>query len=205
MRVREKFRLERNVIVLYVGRIVKYKGLDYLVASAPQIVQKHPDIKFVIVGPVSYYSTNILTPYYQELRKKIESRQLSEYFLFAGAVDEKDLIGFYSACEVFVLPSLSEGFGMVLVEAMSYGKPVIGSRIDGIVDVINDGKDGYLIRPAQPEEIASKINYLLERPVERKRMSNTAKKHVKEMFDWDILVVRIMEIYLDAIRERKKE
>lgn len=203
--VREKFRLEGNAIILYVGRIVKYKGLDYLVDSASRIVQKHPDVKFVVVGPVSYYSANVLTPYYQKLKRKIDKRQLSNYFLFTGAVDEEDLIGFYSACDLLVLPSLSEGFGMVLVEAMSCGKPVIGSRIDGIVDVINHGEDGYLVSPARPEEIASKVNHLLERPVERKRMGRTARKHVEEMFDWNILAPRIIEIYRDAIRENGKE
>ena len=204
-RVRQKFQLGKNKVVLYVGRIVRYKGLDYLVDSAPKIAGRHPDVRFVIAGPVSYYQTGALTPYYRELREKIELRQLSEFFVFTGTVDEKDLLGLYSACDMLVLPSFSEAFGMVLAEAMSCGKPVIGNRIGGIVDVINDGKNGYLVSPAQPEEIASKINYLLERPVERKRMGRTARKHVEEMFDWNILAARIIEIYRDAIREKKKE
>lgn len=203
--VREKFQLKRSAIMLYVGRIAKSKGLDYLIASAPQVVQRHPDVKFVIVGPISYYSTNVPTPYYQELRKKIELQQLSGFFLFTGAVDENDLVGFYSACDMLILPSVSEAFGMVLAEAMSCGKPVIGSRIDGIVDVINNGEDGYLVGPRKPEEIASKINHLLERPNERRDMGEAAKKHVEKMFDWNVLAPRIMEIYCDAIREKKEK
>jgi glycosyltransferase involved in cell wall biosynthesis len=102
---------------------------------------------------------------------------------------------------MLVLPSFSEAFGMVLAEAMSCGKPVIGSRIGGIVDVINDGKDGYLTPPGQPKELSSKIIHLLEQPEERKRMGRNAARHVRDQFDWSKIAKRIMEIYDKAIRE----
>jgi glycosyltransferase involved in cell wall biosynthesis len=201
MRVRRKLLLEKNNIVLYVGRIVRSKGLDSLIDAAPGIAAKHPDVKFVITGPVSYYQSGTSTPYYRELKEKIELRQMSELFVFTGAVSERDLVGLYSACDMLVLPSFSEAFGMVLAEAMSCGKPVIGSRIGGIVDVINDGKDGYLTPPGQPKELSSKIIHLLEQPEERKRMGRNAARHVRDQFDWSKIAKRIMEIYDKAIRE----
>lgn len=197
---RRKYGLLSRRVVLYVGRIIRYKGLDYLVVSAPEIVKRHSNVKFVVAGPAAFYQTALSTPYYEELREEIERQKLQQFFLFTGAVNEKDLLGLYSACDLFVLPSLVEPFGMVLVEAMSCGKPVIGSRIDGIIDIINDGKDGFLISPAAPKELAAKIDYLLARPKEIERMGEMAIKHVKTSFDWSKLALRVMEIYSEAIR-----
>jgi len=93
------------------------------------------------------------------------------------------------------LPSLAEGDPLVTLEAMASGKPVIGTRVGGIPHHIRDGWNGFLIDPANEQQLADKIKYLIDNPEERKSMGVNSRKYAEEEFDWSKVAERLLAVY----------
>ncbi len=182
--------LEGKKVVLYVGRIKFHKGIEYFV-SAAKFVDK--DVKFLIVGSGDYES--VINDYIHDL--DLEGRVIQ-----VGKVPDYELPMYYAACDVFVLPSLTrlEAFGIVGLEAMSTGKPVIISDIPGVREVITDGREGYLAPPMEIENLAKKIKKLLSDPKLRARMGRTGRKKVVENFEIGKVVDQLEKVYRKVIR-----
>lgn len=193
---KSKYGLVDKKIVTFVGRIVKNKGLSYLVEAASEAVKEIPDVNFVIVGPVLYYGEKKLTDYYKSLLDRVERKGLRPHFTFTGPLVGKDLLAAYSACDCLILPSLSESFGMVLTEAMSCRKVVIGTRLHGIVGLIKDGETGFFIRPYDPKDMVEKLCKVLRSDCSE--VGKKARKKVLERFSWEIVAQEIVNVYTYA-------
>lgn len=183
--VREKLRITDEKLVMYVGRIVYHKGLEYFVRSAKHL---GPDVKHLLVG------TGEFRP---ELERIIEEEGLENKVMFAGRVPNKDLADYYAATDVFVLPSVSrlEAFGIVALEAMASGTPVIVSDIPGVREVIVEGKHGLLAEPMNSRDLAGKIRTILRNPEMAEKMGKNGRKRVVNKFTWEKVADDIMEIY----------
>jgi len=172
-------------IILTVGRLSKEKGIEYTIKAMPTILKKIPEIKLIIVGA---------GPEENNLKKLSKKLNLTGNVVFTGGIPNKNLSRFYKSADVFVLPSLREGMGLVLLEAMACGTPVIGSNTGGITDIIKYGESGFLVKPKDPEDIAEKIIVLLSNKELQQKFSEEGLKIVRERFSWNVIVKKFVKI-----------
>jgi glycogen synthase len=186
-----------EVMLLFVGRLVKVKGADNLVHAIPEVLSDFPNTKLVLLG-VGDMET--------EIRRKIQELGLQQnVFLRNEFVPEEERILHYAASNVVVLPSLYEPFGIVCTEAMSMRKPVVvGARgTNGMREqIIPSGEEqcGRHVNPYDPSDISWGIKQVLESKEEQVRMGNNARRQVLQKFSWDIITQRTTEIYKEFIK-----
>ncbi len=169
-------------IVLSAGRLVYYKGLEYLIRAMSAV-----DANLLIVGD---------GPMRQRLEAEAAHPGLRGKVTFLGHVE--DVAPYYHACEVFALPSIarSEGFGIVQLEAMACGKPVVNTRLEsGVPFVSLDGVTGITVEPRDSAEIACALNRLLDDEPLRRRYGNAALERVRSEFTVSAMVRRTLEVY----------
>ena len=178
--------------LLFVGRCYpRQKGLEYLVKALP-FLRSRESIRLTIVGE-DWGGVAML----QSLARALGvERQIA----FRGALPRDEVIQAYASADIFVLPSLFEPFGIVLLEAMAAGLPVVASAVGGIVDVVADGKTGLLIPPGKPLALAAGLEQLISDSSLRARMAEEARRRVFG-YSWDLIVPRIVEVYREAIAE----
>jgi glycosyltransferase involved in cell wall biosynthesis len=171
---------------MFAGTVTPRKGVLELMKAAELLNCR--DVLFLVVGnldPDREYARKVME--YAE-SKKINAK-------FTGFVPYEDLKALYSACDVFVLPSFEEGQGVVLLEAMASGKPLIGSNVGGIPMQIKDGWNGFLVEPGNEKQLAEKIGYLIENEEERAMMGKNSRKLAKEEFDWEKIAEKYLRVY----------
>ncbi len=183
-RFREKFGIpEKDRIVLCISRMDPRKGQEFLIKAMANVHAKHPDVTCVFIGNGSMTKKLMgRSGRLEELKSLAESLGLTEKVKFLGKVSQEDLLAGYDACDMVVLPSVNEGFGLVLSEAMCFGKPLIGSNIGGIPEQIVDGVNGYLFKPTDHEELAQYVLSLIEHPEVGKQMGAIGKELVHRKF-----------------------
>ena len=189
-KVRKKFGIHHDEkMILYVGRLVPHKGIQYLIRSAQYLGK---EVKYVVVGTGEYE---------EHLHSLVRDLSLEDRIIFAGRVSMEELPEFYAAADLFVLPSISrlEAFGIVALEALASGVPVVVSDIPGVRDVIIEGRHGLLGEPMKPEDIAGKIRTILENPEMAKKMGEQGRKIVEEKYTWEKVAEQIEEVYKDII------
>lgn len=185
-RFRQKFGIpEKDRIVLCISRMDPRKGQEYLIKAMAGVVKKHPGVTCAFIGNGSL-SKKLMgggrADRLEELKTLAGSLGLADRVKFLGNVSHEDLLQGYDACDMVVLPSINEGFGLVLSEAMCFGKPLIGSNIGGIPEQIIDGVNGYLFRPTDHEELAQYIISLIEHPEIGQQMGAIGKELVHMRF-----------------------
>lgn len=131
-------------------------------------------------------------PLEQELKKKASELKIQDSLIFTGYVPEEDLVYFYTAAEIFVFPSLYEGFGLPVLEAMACGTPVIASDNSSLPEVVGD--TGILVDPTDPNEICTSIITLMEDPTLRTMLSNKGQKRARQ-FTWEKTALETLEAY----------
>ena len=171
--------------VLYVGRLSPVKGVQYLIRAMKQVNDTIPDARLIIIG--NGRERGMLEALSAELG-------IQEYVQFRGEVPHESVLSFMQQADVFVLPSLSEGFPMVIVEALACGLPVVGSRVGGMPEIITDGINGYLVEAKDVGAIAEKILLLLQDEKLRKKMSDNNKELVKK-YTWEHVITELEKIY----------
>jgi glycosyltransferase involved in cell wall biosynthesis len=175
--------------------LIERKGVEYLIDAMP-LINKQIPTKLTIVG-----NGNLLAP----LRKRVVDQGQQDTIVFRVDVPEEDLITAYEQCEVFVLPAIvdsrgdTEGLGVVLIEALSFFRPVVASKVGGIVDVIIDRQTGLLTPQKDSESLASAILELLTNRTLAEDLAARGLKHVKSIFDWDRIMDRTEAIYRSAL------
>ncbi len=142
----------------------KEKRIEVLIDAAPKILKEYPRAKFRIVG------MGIHEAWYKKL---VGEKNLIDSFVFERYLDLPDLIDAYRACDVFAMPSETETQGLVALEAMACGRPVVGADALGLKDVITHGVDGYLFRPGSSDELA---NYVLRLLADERRLQKMGGK-----------------------------
>lgn len=191
--LKEKLGLEDNRIILYVGRLHKEKGVEYLVDAFKTIKQWHPDVVLVIVGKGSEKESLVFQA------KKLS---LQQSILFMDYLPHEMLPELYNSCDILTSPSIVEPFGMVLIEAMACGKPVVGSKVGGIKDIIDDGENGFLVEPGRPDQLAEKIHLILSDKKMQKRFGTKAREKVEDNYSYQAVAKKAMSIYEQALERR---
>lgn len=188
------FRSHFNIkgdMLLYVGRMASNKGLDVLVKAAAQ-VSKQRDVTCVFVGEDEGYKEPAM-----KLARKLG---IEKNVLFTGHIKDNALFNSsFAACDVLVLPSEYEAFGIVLLEAMACEKPCIGSRVGGVPEVILEGKTGYIVEFGDHKAIADHALTILSDKEKARTMGKTGRKRVEDNFTWTKVVDQIEEVYREFV------
>ena len=193
--LREKLNLRRDDIVLgSVGNISWVKGYENLILSMGTLKKKYKNLKLIIAGKI--LSTQ--AGYYKHLKKLACSLGLERDIYFLGL--REDIPQLLSLMDIFILPSLTEGTPLSIMEAMSMKLPVVASRVGGIPEVVYDGKTGLLVTPRKPDEITDAVLNLLQDSKTRKEMGARAREIVKKKFSLENCVKGHEKLYKRLIR-----
>jgi len=180
-------RFGRKQVLLFVGVLVPRKNISFLLRVFRRLrAQGRPDLVLVIVGS---------GPLERTLRHEAMELGLAGAVQFVGRVSEQEKPDYYRLCDVFVFPSLLEGFGMAAAEAMAFGKPVVGANSSSIPEVVEDGKVGYLADPSNERDFVEKIAHLLDSPELRIDMGRAGQRRVAERFDFTRTARDLLEEY----------
>lgn len=183
-------------VILFVGRIEPLKGIDILISAAAQL---HEDENFIvlIVGADSREASEVA-----QLRAQAERLGVDHHISFVGAVEHSRLPLYYNAADVCVVPSYYESFGLVAVESMACGTPVVASRVGGLTSTVQDGETGYLIPWRCPEPFAERLELLLDNDELRASFGRAGREAV-ERFRWANVAEAVGALYESLLEPEK--
>jgi 1,4-alpha-glucan branching enzyme len=187
---RRKFGLGNEPCVLFVGSLIPRKGLHFLIEAAKKIVKEKIKTKFYIVGD---------GPLKNHLMVSLKSANLIDNFKFLGNVKDETLSAVYNCADVFILPSIQEGQGIVALEAQASGKPVVAFDVGGINEVVHNQETGILVKQGNSDELADAFLKLSDNRVLRESMGFNARRFVTENFTWDICAQKMLHVYAEAL------
>jgi glycosyltransferase involved in cell wall biosynthesis len=177
--------------VLFVGSLIPRKGLPFLVEAAKKVIKEQADTKFLIVGD---------GPLRSKLSDSLKSANLLGNFKFIGNLKDDVLPKVYNCSDVFVLPSIQEGQGIVLLEAQASAKPVVAFDIGGINETVQNKETGLLVNSGNADELADALLKLLSDKELREKMGSKGQLFVSENYTWDICSQKMLNVYLEALR-----
>ncbi|WP_462267064.1 glycosyltransferase family 4 protein [Mucilaginibacter sp.] len=179
--------------ILYTGRLEYRKGTDVLMAAIPLVLQECPDVLFELIGndPGNEYQTGFEQGNQNALLKKV---------FFKGKIANDALAEAYQNCDIFVAPSRYESFGIIFIEAMSYGKPVIGCPVGGVPDIITENYNGLFADTGNAQSLADKILLLATNKHLRKEMGLNARKTVEDKFTAEQLAANSLNYYQTLLK-----
>ena len=175
-----------NIKIIYVGRLIRRKGLKYLIQSIPKVIQNKNIVKFIIVGD------GPIRKILETIAKKLRIEHVVD---FQGFVSEEKLLKLYNKADIFVLPSLFEGFGNVITEAMASGLPVIATKVGAISEIVIDGKTGFLVPSKDSTALADAITKLIFDTKLRRKMGKAGRKRAETFYSWNKIVKEYLVIY----------
>lgn len=183
-----------DVVVGFMGRLVREKGAEVLVRAMAELVDKHPKIKLLVVGTGAGQMHNIEP----ELKRLVEDRQLTDSIIFTGYQREEAL--YYSLFDIFVLATLDrEPFATSVVQAMMAGNAVIGTNAGGTPEIIQDEVNGLLVKPGDVEDMAGRIQQLIEDPKLRQTLAKNGQTHVLQYHREEVITDQVESIYLQLL------
>jgi D-inositol-3-phosphate glycosyltransferase len=185
-------------IVLFVGRIEPLKGIDTLLRAmalvAPEIPQWQEDLSVIIIGGAPGAGIDEVNAERARLEKLRAELGIEDLVTFQGAKDQDTLVYYYSAAEMVVMPSHYESFGMVALEAMACGTPVVASKVGGLAFNVRDGQTGFLVPERDADALAARIRLLLCDPGLRHQLGWNAA-HWARRYGWPIVASQIVDLY----------
>lgn len=206
----------RRRVILYVGRISPEKGIHTLLKAFDEVATRFSDVELRIAGPDWPLTVDFVTSlssdprvtdlcrfydqwgrchYREHLDELVERYKLRDRVHFIGNVTHKDLVATYHQADVVVNPSLSESFGISVVESMACGIPVVGTRVGGMCDTILSGQTGILVEPDAPGELSRALIAVLDDPARAKRMGSEGRDRAVAQFSWEARAERLMSVY----------
>ena len=187
---KKSYRLNAKNLILFVGGLIPRKGINYLIAAMKYV--KSDSVLLIVGGELQAHSG-----VKEGLEQQVKKLGLKNV-LFLGRVSKEDLERAYVSADVFVLPSISEGLPLTLLEAMAYKKCVIATNIAGNSDVIKNGENGILVEPENAHELGEKIDYLLANEGLRKKLGATARKEIEKKYSWNVTFNKILKVYKEV-------
>lgn len=179
--------------VLFVGRLEPRKGVDVLLDCAVPLLARHRDLEITIAGDDSVPTLDGST-----LRARFERTaptDLAARVHFLGPVDDAALLSLYADCEILVVPSRYESFGLMLLEAMMFAKPVVAADVGGMREIVVDGETGRLVPAGDPDALAAALGDLLEQPELRRRLGAAGRRRYEERFSREQMVDGVSRFY----------
>lgn len=162
-------------IAYYVGRVVHEKGVQVLVDAAPHVLREVPRMKFVVAGTGAYLAT---------VQERAASAGVADRFVFTGFIPDDVRDKLYQVADVAVFPSLYEPFGIVALEAMAHGCPVVAARTGGLAEFVRPHETGILVTPSDAESLAWGILHTVQHPEWTARRIANARQEVQEVYNW---------------------
>ena len=184
----------REPYVLFVGRITDQKGIFHLLEAAPKLPA---GVQVVLCASAPD------TPEIEQRLRKAVTEHPNVKWIF-DMVSHEVVTQLYSHAAVFACPSVYEPFGIINLEAMACEAPVVASAVGGILEVVEDGKTGFLVPPARPDDLAAAIRRILDDPALARSMGRAGRTRVEERFSWTSVAARTQEVYAEAIDEFKR-
>ena len=182
--------------ILFVGRLERRKGLDYLLRAYPVIKKEFPNSRLIVVGPGTR-----LRKRYERYVRKLGLKDIS----FIGFASYADLPRYYKTADVFCSPATSrESFGIVLLEAMALGKPIVATNIDGYASVVDHGEDGLLVQPKDSQALAKALISVLGDKALREQMGARGQLKAGE-YGWERIAQRVFDYYLEVMKKSPRK
>lgn len=182
--LKKKLFLPDKKIITFSGRLVERKGIHILLRSFAMVIKKHEDIPLIILGG-GYLE--------KDLKDQSHAYGIKKNIKFCGFVT--NIHEYLNATDIYVFPSLQEGFPNALLEAMACGLPVIATKIGGVVDIIKDGENGLLVEPGNKNELAIALKKLISEPEYALSLGQNALKTIRENYDIDIIANKYIPLY----------
>ncbi len=186
---KQRLRIGNRPSVLFVGRLIPRKGLQYLLDAAKTVVKEQRDVLFVIVGN---------GPLRGSLTTQVQASGLAANFRFMGDTSEKDLTDAYRCTDLFALPSIQEGQGIALLEAQASAKPVVAFNVSGVAEAARNGETGFLVKPADSAALAEAVLKLLADASLRQKMGAAGREFVQQELSWDVCARKLLAVYREA-------
>ncbi|HLY66795.1 MAG TPA: glycosyltransferase, partial [Chloroflexota bacterium] len=204
---RQRLEMAGRRVLLFVGRMDRIKGVETLLQTARQMIASDPslDLRVLIVGGdrqvrvVDDASRELL-----RLRALVAELGLKDAVRFVGPKEQDELPIYYAAADVCVVPSYTESFGMVAVEAMACGTPVVASSVGGLRSTVVDGVTGFLVSGRQPEAFGERIRQILDSPALRDRLG-AAGVQAASRYRWPTVARQLETVYRSAISRPERE
>ncbi len=190
-------------MILFVGRIEPLKGLDTLIRAMSCLKLNHPDhpVHLAIIGGEPDASAEQRTSEMARLQKLCDELALDQTVIFLGKRGQDTLPYYYSAAEVLIMPSHYESFGMVALEAMACGTPVIASEVGGLGFLVKNGETGYTIPNGEPDVLCEKLSTLLNDANLRETMGRCAAEYAQS-YTWDKIAAQIVGVYQALLNKK---
>lgn len=188
--IRKKFNIGDNVkIVGQISQIIPRKGVEYFIKMASIVKSAFPNTKFLLIGsaPAEYLD------YELEQKRLVSSLGLNQDVIFTGF--QKDIIRIIKILDISVLCSLEEGLGRVIIESLALGKPVVGTDVGGMPEIIINNQTGFLVPPKDPEALAEAVIKLLKDPQKAKMMGTAGINSIADKFNIERHTESILNIY----------
>jgi glycogen(starch) synthase len=190
--MRSSYAREHEQIVLFVGRMVREKGVQVLLDAAPRILSERPGTQFLLVG----------TGYYlEDLKKQAWQMGIGENVHFLGYVGDTELLQLYKIADAVCIPSLYEPFGIVALEGMAAKVPVATSDVGGLKDFVENGVTGVTTYAGDPASLAWGLLQVLRNPELAQRLRETGYDKVKHIYNWKVIASRTYEVYSKVLSE----
>jgi len=178
-------------ILLSASRLITTKGIDLNLYALKKIITKYDNVLYLIIGD---------GPACQDLRNLTYNLGLNKYVKFIGQLPHKKVMEYMSICEIFTMPSWQETFGLVYVEAMAHGKPIIGCQGQGIDGIVTDGKMGLLVKPKEVDSLVKALDFFLSHPSEAQDIGRRARDLVLKNYTWERSAEKLVEVYRDILK-----
>lgn len=193
--LKSKINSGRPPKILFLGRLVIEKGVQVIIEAMPLIIERHPGTVLTVAGK---------GPYEGELRRIAKRVGVAEYVEFVGFVDDVLRNRLLAEASVAVFPSIYEPFGIVALEAMASGTPVVVSQTGGLAEIISHGLDGIKVPPDRPDLLAQYVIELLSHPGLAEKLGEKAYQKVLSRFDWNKIAFETAEVYINVVVGLKK-
>lgn len=177
--------------ILFVGRLDTRKGIDFLTCALAPLATRVPDFRLFLRGE---------GPARSRIERTLEEEGLRENVRFLPSLSEPELVTWYNRCQVVVVPSIFEGFGIVASEAFACGTPVVATRCDGLSEIIEDGRNGFLVPYGDQEALASRLADLLTEPERWATVRAEARRTAEERFSWSSILPELERFICDLGR-----
>jgi glycosyltransferase involved in cell wall biosynthesis len=181
---RQKWEIADTPLIGIIARLSSVKGIHVLIEAMPLVLEKIPSANLLIAGQ---------GPEENALKKLAQDMLLEAHVHFKNTIDQTQEL--LCALDVFVMPSLMEGLGLSVIEAQACGIPVVASRVGGLVDLIEDGKNGYLVPVQDPGILADRIADVLKDPQKSRNMAQQARLNVEQNFSADLMLKKTLQAY----------
>jgi glycosyltransferase involved in cell wall biosynthesis len=191
---RESKNYHQGRIILSVSNLIKTKGIDINLLAISKLLNKYSNLKYYIIGD---------GPEKKSLQQLSIELGIKGNVVFMGKLSNDEVLQYMNKADIFSLPSWQEGFGVVYLEAMACGKPVIACKGEGIEDIIENCLTGFLIEPRNVNSLVNILDFLLGNPEEAKKIGERAKELVLRNYTWENNAYKVIDVYREVMRNGK--